>query len=196
MIREPLLYPSPALTIMAGISDKQLAQNFALLNLDSQCRRGEILLASILKAPDGCLCFGCRDDAVACMNSLDRSNWKDAAQGSASVYKIFTVGSLGLIAASSGCYKLGLVRVGLDRYAIGFTPIYDYSLFLLMPLARQDGLSWISAGSRSILRWSTCKIHVGDLSWLAFINVYLRQTNSSGQLQLFTFGKRGNIWEF
>lgn len=181
---------------MASISDKQLAQRFTLLCLDFQCRRGEILLASILQAPEGCLCFGCRDDAVACMVSINRSTWKGAVQGAASVCKIFTVGSLGLIAATSGCYRLGLVRIGLDQYTIGFTPIHDYSLFLLMPLAGQDDLSWISAGSRSIMRWSRCKIHVGDLDWLAFINVYLRQANSSGQLQLFTFGKRGNMWEF
>lgn len=181
---------------MVSVSDQHLAQRFALLSLDFQSRRGEILLASLLQAPEACLCFSCRDDAVACMDSINRSTWKATVQGTTSVCKVFTVGSLGLIAATSGCYRLGLVRVGRDQYALGFMPIRDYSLFLMMPLEGQDGLSWMSAGSRSIVRWSRCKIRIGDLDWLAFINVYLRQANSSSQLQLFTFGKRGNMWEF
>lgn len=182
--------------LMTGVSTRQLAQMLVLAEMDLHSSRGEILVASVPQAPEGCLLFGCYSEALACLNSIDRSIWTGALEGAASVFKIFTVRSLGLVAASSGsCCRIGLVRVGTHQYTIGFKPLKEFSLFLLTSLSEGQRMSWASMGSRSILKWSRCELRTGDFDWLAFINLYVQQLKSSSQLQLFTFGKKGNMWE-
>lgn len=182
---------------MANISARQLAQSFALKELDFHSSHGQLLLASISKAPEGCLVFSCYSDALVGLDSINGSIWKGAFEGAASVFKIFTVRSVGLIAATSGsCFRIGLVRVGMHQYTIGFKPMKEFCLFLLMSPSKGRQMCWASMSSRSILRWSSCKFSATDFDWLAFINVYVRQVQSSSQLQLYTFGKKGNMWEF
>ena len=187
--------PAPFM-LMTGVSTRQLAQTLVLAEMDLHSSRGEILVASVPQAPEGCLLFDCYSEALACLNSIDRSIWKGTLEGAASVFKIFIVRSLGLVAASSGsCCRIGLVRVGTHQYTIGFKPLKEFSLFLLTSLSEAQHMSWASMGARRILKWSRCEFRAGDFDWLAFVNLYVQQLKSSSQLQLFTFGKKGNMWE-
>lgn len=157
-------------------------------------------MAAVPQAPEGCLLFSCYSEALACLESIDRSIWVGTHEGtpesSVSIFKIFAVRSMGLVAASSGsCCRIGLVRVGTHQYTIGFKPLKEFSLFLLTSLSEGHRMSWASVGSRRILKWSRSKFHAGDFDWLALINLHVQQMKSSNQLQLFTFGKKGNMWE-